>query len=87
MKLKQIYWDKGVDNAFTRVMGVSLSVYKNNGKWDACLTTLYERPEVATGFDTADEAMRYAEQVLLQRELRKYFNEVSNAQENQETSL
>lgn len=74
MKLKEIYWEKGRDKADTHIMGIALSVYKNNGKWDARLSSPYQRPEIETGFDTADEAIRYAEHILLRRELKKYFS-------------
>lgn len=78
MKLKQIYWDKTDPNKLTTVfMGLTLSVYKNNGKWDARLSSPHQRPEIETGFDTADEAVRYAEHILLVRELKKYFSFVN----------
>lgn len=77
MKLKEIYWEKGCDKADTHIMGITLSVYKNNGKWDARLSNPYQRPEIETGFDTAEEAMRYAEHILLVRELKKYFSYVN----------
>lgn len=77
MKLKQIYWDKDVDKATATVMGVTLSVFKNNGKWDARLTTPQQRPETEIGFSSADEAMRYAEHILLVRELKKHFSHVN----------
>lgn len=78
MKLKQIYWDKTDPNKLTTVfMGLTLSVYKNNGKWDARLSSPHQRSEIETGFDTADEAVRYAEHILLVRELKKYFSFVN----------
>lgn len=36
-----------------------------------------ERPEIQQGFDTADEAVRYAEHILLVRELKKHFSYVN----------
>lgn len=78
MKLKQIYWDKTDPDKLTTVfMGLTLSVYKNNGKWEARLASPHQRPEIQQGFDTADEAMRYAEYTLLRRELKKHFSYVS----------
>ena len=75
MKLKQIYWDKNDPNFLsTTFMGLTLSVYKNNGKWEARLASPHQRPEIQQGFDTADEAVRYAEYILLRRELKKYFS-------------
>ena len=74
MKLRQIYWDKNDPNFLsTTFMGLTLSVYKNNGKWEARLASPHQRPEIQQGFDTADEAMRYAEHILLGRELKKHF--------------
>ena len=78
MKLKQIYWDKTDPDKLTTIfMGLTLSVYKNNGKWEARLASPHKRPEIQQGFDTADEAMRYAEYVLLVRELKKHFSYVN----------
>ena len=75
MKLKQIYWDKNDPNFLsTTFMGLTLSVYMNNGKWEARLANPHQRPEIQQGFDTADEAVRYAEYTLLRRELKKYFS-------------
>jgi len=78
MKLKQIYWDKTDPNRLsTTFMGLTLSVYKNNGKWEARLASPYRRPEIQQGFDTTDEAVRYAEHILLGRELKKHFSHVN----------
>ena len=78
MKLKQLYWDKTDPDKLTTVfMGLALSVYKNNGKWEARLASPQQRPEIQQGFDTADEAVRYAERILLVRELKKYFSFVN----------
>ena len=78
MKLKQIYWDKiDYDHVSTTFMGLDLSVYKNNGKWEARLASPYHRPEIQQGFDTADEAVRYAEHILLVREFKKHFSFVN----------
>ena len=78
MKLKQIYWDKTDPNQLsTAFMGLTLSVYKNNGKWEARLASPHLRPEIQQGFDTADEAVRYAERILLVRELKKHFSFVN----------
>lgn len=75
MKLKKIYWDKTDPDKLTTVfMGLTLSVYKNNYKWEARLASPHQRPEIQQGFDTADEAMRYAEHILLVRELKKHFS-------------
>ena len=78
MKLKQIYWDKtDTDKLTTVFMGLTLSVYKNNGKWEARLASPHQRPEIQQGFDTADEAIRYAEYILLVQELKKHFSYVN----------
>lgn len=78
MKLKQIYWGKTDPNClFTTFMGLTLSVYKNNDKWEARLASPHQRPEIQQGFDTADEAMRYAEHILLVRELKNHFSYVN----------
>ena len=78
MKLKQTYWDKTDPDKLTTVfMGLTLSVYKNNGKWEARLASPQQRPEIQQGFETADEAVRYAERILLVRELKKYFSFVN----------
>lgn len=78
MKLKQIYWDKTDPDKLTTVfMGLTLSVYKNNGKWEARLASPYQRPEIQQGFDTVDEAVRYTEHILLVRELKKHFSYVN----------
>ena len=78
MKLKQIYWDKTDPDKLTTIfMGLILLVYKNNGKWGARLASPYQYPETQQGFDTADEAIRYAEHILLVRELKKYFSYVN----------
>ena len=78
MKLKQIYWDKTDPNRLsTTFMGLALSVYKNNGKWEARLASPHQRPEIEQGFDTADEAVRYIEHILLVRELKKHFSFVN----------
>ena len=75
MKLKQIYWDKTVPDKLTTIfMGLTLSVYKNNDKWEARLASPQQRPEIQQGFETADEAVRYAEHILLVRELKKHFS-------------
>ena len=75
MKLKKIYWDKtDPDKLATVFMGLTLSVYENNGKWEARLASPHKRPEIQQGFDTADEAMRYVEHTLLVRELKKHFS-------------
>lgn len=78
MKLKEINWDIAPLNATARVMGVTLAVYLNNNKWDARLVNHYQRPEIQSGFNTAQEAMRYAELVLLRRELAKYFTHLGD---------
>ena len=73
MKLKQLYWDEYDPNRPTaQFLGLTLSVYRNNGKWEARLTTPHQRPEIQQGFSSIEEAMRYAEHVLLARELKKY---------------
>lgn len=78
MRLKQIYWDKTDPDKLTTIfMGLTLSVYKNNGKWEARLASPHQRPEIQAGFDTADEAVRYAENSLLRREINKYFSYVN----------
>lgn len=78
MKLKQIYWDKTDPNKISTVfLGLTLSVYKNNGKWEARLSDPYQRPEIQQGFDTSDEAMRYAERILLVQKLKKHFSHVN----------
>ena len=75
MKLKKIYWDQtGPNKLATVFMGLTLSVYKNNDKWEARLASPQQRPEIQQGFETADEAMRYAEHILLVRELKKHFS-------------
>lgn len=75
MKLKPIQWDKqSPHNQIATIMGLTLSVYKNNGKWEARLLNLFSRPEIQQGFETAEEAEHYAESVLLTRELKKYFD-------------
>lgn len=76
MKLKEIYWTPSKGVATAQIMGITLSVFPNNGKWDARLTNPHTRPETQSGFDTADEAMRYAEHTLLRREMMKYFTHV-----------
>ena len=77
MKLKKIYWDKTDPDKLTTVfMGLTLSVYKNNDKWEARLASPHQRPEIQQGFDTAEDAMRYAEYILLVRELKKHFSRV-----------
>lgn len=74
MKLKPIHWDKTDPEKPTAIfMGLVLSVYKNNGKWEARLHNPYRRPEIQQGFDTIHEAKRYAEYTLLTRELKKHF--------------
>lgn len=78
MKLRPLEWqdEQGVITA--RVLGVTLSVFKNNDKWDARLSTPHQRPETETGFDTKKEALRYAEHILLVREFKKYFTRVGD---------
>ena len=77
MKLKKIYWDKTDPDKLTTVfMGLVLSVYKNNDKWEARLASPHQRPEIQQWFDTAEDAMRYAEYILLVRELKKHFSRV-----------
>ena len=78
MKLKQIYWGQTDPDKLTTVfLGLILSVKKHNGKWEARLASPHQRPEIQQGFDTADEAIRYAEHILLVRELKKYFSYVN----------
>ena len=78
MKLKQIYWNKTDPDKLTAVfMGLTLSVYRNNGKWEARLSNPHQRPEIQQGFKTSAEAVRYAEYTLLRRELKKHFSFVS----------
>lgn len=78
MKLKKIYWDKDKpDRLIALFLGLTLSVYKNNYKWEARLASPHQRLEIQQGFDTADEAMRYAEHILLVRELKKHFSYVN----------
>lgn len=72
-QLKQINWDIKDHVATARVMGITLSVYENNNKWDSRLSNGHDRPEIQTGLDHAAEAMKYAEDVLLQAEIKKYF--------------
>lgn len=77
MKIKPLYWNKVDPDRLTAVcMGLVLAAYKNNGKWEARLANPYQRVEIQQGFGTAKEAMRYAEHILLPRELRKYFSYV-----------
>lgn len=74
MKLKSLNWvviDPYKINAV--VMGVTLSVYLNNGKWEARLSNADERPVIVAGFAYRHEAMKHAEEVLLGKELSKYF--------------
>lgn len=54
-------------------MGVLLSAYPNNGKYDCRLSNGNDRPETETGFFSLGEAMECAESKLLKRELSRYF--------------
>lgn len=77
MKLKQIYWSKTDPDRLSAVfMGLTLSVYKNNDRWEARLASPQQRAEIQQGFATVEEALQYAEHVLLGRELKKYFSYV-----------
>lgn len=69
MKPKPLNWQ---DNIAT-FMGITLSVFPNNSKWDCRLVNDLTRSETQSGFNTIDEAKQYAEHILLNRELHKYF--------------
>lgn len=73
MKLKLLNWQKDSQIETVIFMGLTLSVFPNNGKWDARLVNPNQRPETETGFNSADEAKQYTEKVLLMREIKKCF--------------
>lgn len=73
LKLKPLRWSIASNIATARIMGVLLSVYPNNGKYDCRLSNGNDRPETETGFFSLGEAMEYAESELLKRELARYF--------------
>ena len=73
LKLKPLRWSITNNIATARIMGVLLSVYPNNGKYDCRLSNGNDRPETETGFFSLGEAMEYAESELLERELARYF--------------
>lgn len=63
-----------VRQSISRCMGVVLTVQVNeHGKYNAVLNNGYARPEAEHNFETLAEAKRYAERVLLAREIQKYF--------------
>lgn len=73
MNIKPLKWQKDGQIETVIFMGLTLSVFPNNGKWDARLINQHQRPETETGFETAEEAKKYAEKVLLMREIKKHF--------------
>ena len=73
LRLKPLRWSIANNIATARIMGVLLSVYPNNGKYDCRLSNGNDRPETQTGFFNLGEAMEYAESELLRRELARYF--------------
>ena len=70
LNLKPLLWSIVSIIATARIMGVLLSAYPNNGKYDC---NGNDRPETETGFFSLGEAMECAESELLKRELARYF--------------
>ena len=73
LRLKPLRWSIASNIATARIMGVLLSVYPNNGKYDCRLSNGNDRPETQTGFFCMKDAMDHAETKLLERELARYF--------------
>lgn len=74
IKLKPIIWKKDGATYYSDFLGVTLSAYRNeHGKYTARLNSPSKRPEMETSLDTIEEAKRYAEKILLPRELLTYF--------------
>ena len=76
--LKPICWHIKSGKATAHVMGVELSVYQNNGKYDCRLNNGRDRPETQSGFDDMEQAIDHAELVLLKNEMAKYFTGVTH---------
>lgn len=70
---KPLNWQKDGEIITAQFMGLTLSAFPNNGKWDARLVSPNQRPETETGLDSAEDAMKYAEEILLMSEIKKYF--------------
>lgn len=65
MKLKPIQFKVINQSAIAYCLGITLSVYLNNNKYDCRMTYLDRRAEIETGFDTKEQAIKHAVNVLL----------------------
>lgn len=74
VKLKPLKWVVEGNTHQAEILGAVLSVYPTeHGKYAARINLPNKRPEMETSLDTLDEAKRYAERILLVRELSRYF--------------
>lgn len=75
MKLKRICWELQDGVHVSHVMGVTLAVHLDkDGTYTACLSGMpNRRPEIQKSFSSSDKAKQYAIDVLLRRELDRYF--------------
>lgn len=74
IKLKPLKWVKEGAIYRAQIMGAELTAYPNeHRKYTARISVPNKRPEMETSLDDANEAMRYAENILLPRELSFYF--------------
>lgn len=77
MKLKPIIFKLTNQTAIAYCLGITLSVYPNNSKYDCRMTYLNRRAEIETGFDSIERAINHAVQVLLYSALIQQFNQVN----------
>ena len=74
ISLKPLVWQNTKDGVLSTFIGAEIMAFRNaHGKYTACISVPGKRPETETAFDSLDEAKRYAEFVLLPRELSRYF--------------
>ena len=74
IRLKPLVWQNTKAGVLSTFMGAGITAFHNaHGKYTACISVPGKRPEMETAFDTLDEAKRYAEFILLPRELSRYF--------------
>ena len=74
IRLKPLVWQNTKDGVLSTFVGAEITAFHNaHGKYTACISVTGKHPEMETAFDTLDEAKRYAEFILLPRELSHYF--------------
>lgn len=77
MQLKPIQFHITNQTAIAYCLGITLSIYPNNNKYDCRMTYLNHRAEIETGFNTQEQAIQHAVFVLLFNALSKQCSHIT----------